>query len=210
MLGICYWECSVFIGQCPPRQISRRADSVGSGAKPAMAMGPFPCSPVHLLYPLAQRDPPTPTGHFRTFSTRNRGCCARDGTAALAERRKETGTADAGSGWYFSCCRRYEFCFFWYEFCSFLYEFVFFLHVLCCMFGNDPRYSAKKRVFGGRKTAILPGISPKTFEDKEMRTKNKFAEIRDVWTLPGGWACEQGRGRRDSSWGGRRKSDNKT
>jgi len=116
----------------------------------------------------------------------------------------------AGSGWYFSCCRRYEFCSFWYEFCSFLYEFVFFLHVLCCMFGNDPRYSAKKRVFGGRKTAILPGISPKTFEDKEMRTKNKFAEIRDVWTLPGGWACEQGRGRRDSSWGGRRKSDNKT
>ena len=34
MLGVCYWEWSVVSGQC----------SVGSGAKPAMALGPFPCS----------------------------------------------------------------------------------------------------------------------------------------------------------------------
>ena len=34
MLGLCYWEWSVVSGQW----------SVGSGAKPAMAMGPFACS----------------------------------------------------------------------------------------------------------------------------------------------------------------------
>ena len=88
---------------------------------------------------------------------------------------------DAGSGWYFSCCRRYEFCFFWYEFCSFLYEFVFFLHVLCCMFGNDPRYSAKKRVFGGRKTAILWAVG-------RRRRREKWEIVKLCAPKSGGWS----------------------
>jgi hypothetical protein len=51
---------------------------------------------------------------------------------------------DAGSGWYFSCCRRYEFCFIWYEFCSFLLFFVrvllYFVRFLLRVFWEKPRF----------------------------------------------------------------------
>jgi len=87
--------------------------------------------PVHLLYPLAQRDPPTPTGHFRTFSDifypeqgtlRERGDRCDGG-----EEKGDWDGGDVASGSYFSCCRRYEFCFIWYEFVFFFARFV--LHV---------------------------------------------------------------------------------
>ena len=81
--------------------------------------------------------------------------CAGKGIAALVERGKETGTAE---GWYFSCCRGYEFCFIWYEFCSFLYEFCFILYVFCFVFGEKPRYSAEKRGPMGRKTGICGNV----------------------------------------------------
>jgi hypothetical protein len=109
-----------------------------------MAGSPFPCSPVHLLYPLAQRDPPTPTGHFRTFSDifyPEQG--RKTGFAGLGRGRRPD-RRDAASGSYFSCCRRYEFCFFWYEFCSFL---LFFVRVLL--------FFARFLLRVGRETAFL-------------------------------------------------------
>jgi hypothetical protein len=52
---VCYSEFSVFGFQFSVNGGKRSQTGDGTG-------------PVHLLYPLAQRDPPTPTGHFRTFS----------------------------------------------------------------------------------------------------------------------------------------------
>ena len=112
---------------------------------------------VHLLTcSTLPRSTPPPLwdilGHFRTFSTRNRGDKRR--------LRRPNGVVrcpveeDIGAGvlppiWaYFSCRRRNEFCFFWYEFCSFLLFFVrvlLFLDVFCFVFGEKPRFSAEKR-----------------------------------------------------------------
>ena len=115
MLGVCYWEWSVVSGQW----------SVGSGAKPAMALGPFTCSTlsrsaIHL-------PPPDIFGHFLPGT----GDAARERGSLRwwSGERRPGERMDAGSGWYFSCCRRYEFVFLLYEFC-------FFLHVFCFVFWN--------------------------------------------------------------------------
>jgi len=121
-----------------------------------MAGSPFPCSPVHLLYPLAQRDLPIPppdiSGHFRTFSTRNRGgkrglpVSVAGGVPIDAMRlRGRIFHAAGGTNSAFFGMNSALFCFFLYEFC-------FFLHVFCCMLGTKPRYSAEKRVVSGRKS----------------------------------------------------------
>ena len=81
------------------------------------------------------------------------GAKSGDGTGSVhllyaARERGSRWRRDLGSGWYFSRCRTYEFCFFWYEFC-------FILYVFCFVFGEKPCFWAKNGVWRTARTGFL-------------------------------------------------------